>query len=557
MGLTDNILAIDYSKYACNVYLNGIALPEYYEIISIQIKQGFQHITSAEIYIKQDVGFYNPTIPEPFVKPPLAGTQISIKAHYSGDEIVLFEGYIVKHKYKNSTKGTRLKLTAKNKVVIMSMNDKTEVFSKQIDRDIIETICQNNGMRLELDKNISSQLNIMHTQSVKHQLSDWDYINQTAEANSCFIYSENETVHIVYPKIVNNPLDIFTVNYGENVFEIELEQDDRSNQIENELISFDVSTLEAVTTTSDDFDAMVLSSTITGKATTINYRTFNEMEAKNLLDAKNQLKEISKFNGLVHIHANLKPKPGDTIQIHGFNELTDQKYIITSVLQDYSEGGLSTYLQFGLNHKSFANTFHKTADKNRPLIISGIVQQIENDPDNLFRILVQIPEWKDAQEGVWARHSTSYAGNDYGLIMLPEIGDEVLLSFIGNDYDAPLIIGSVFSPVNPPITNYEDNNYIKALITKNGMKWSWDDDKGIHEISTPSGNKILLSEDNNSVEIEDQSGNKIEMTNSGIAIESVGDLKLTAATEIKIEATSIEISASAINTIKGGIVKIN
>jgi uncharacterized protein involved in type VI secretion and phage assembly len=190
-------------------------------------------------------------------------------------------------------------------------------------------------------------------------------------------------------------------------------------------------------------------------------------------------------------------------------------------------------------------------------MISGIVQQIENDPDNLFRILVHIPLWKDALEGVWARHTTSYAGQEYGLVLLPEIGDEVLLSFIGNDFDEPLIIGSVFNPVKPPFANYEDSNHTNAFITKKGMKWSWDDEKGVHEISTPAGNTILLSEEDHSVTISDENGNKVEMTKSGVTIESQADLNIKAATQIKIEAPSIEINASGTNTIKGGLVQIN
>lgn len=54
MSLTDNILATDYTQYACNVYLNGAMLPSYYQIISVQIKQGYQYISSAQILIKQD-----------------------------------------------------------------------------------------------------------------------------------------------------------------------------------------------------------------------------------------------------------------------------------------------------------------------------------------------------------------------------------------------------------------------------------------------------------------------------------------------------------------------
>lgn len=555
--MEDNISVIEYSKCACVVYLNDIPLPSYYQIISVQVKQAFQHITSAQIYIKQDVGFFDPIISDPLNKAHLAGDEITIKAQqHNGDDIILFEGYIVKHKYKNSTKGVRLNLTAQNKVVAMFMVNKPEIYYEQTDKDIMESICESYGMRLRLDEKTHSQLRVRHTQCVKYQVSDWDFINLKAEVNGCFIYSENDVVQVVYPKLEANPLDMFTVRYGENVYEVELEEDGRANNIENELISFNLNTLEPFLSPDEELAPAGLPPIINGNETSINYRTFNELEAQNLLDAKNQLKSISRFNGWVHTHANLKPKPGDTLKIEGFNELTDQKCIITSVMQDYSDGGFSTYIQFGLNHQSFASRFIENKSPKRPLMISGIVRQLENDPDNLFRILVHIPLWGDVQ-GVWARHITSYAGQDYGLVLLPEIGDEVLLSFIGDDFDEPLIIGSVFNPAKPPFASYQDDNHVKAFVTRKGMKWSWNDEKGIHEISTPNGNTILLSEEDHSIRVSDENGNIIEMTKSKVNIEGQADLTIKAARQIKIEAPNIEINASATNSIKGGLVQIN
>ncbi len=158
MNLANTISGADYSRYACNVYLNGTMLPSYYQVVSVQIKQGYQYISSAQILIKQDVGFYEPIIPDPTTKPPLAGEQISIRANADGDEIILFDGFIVKHNYKNTIQGTRLQLTAKNIAVNMAMTTKTEVFANQNDKDIIETITQNNGLTLNTGTNITTAI---------------------------------------------------------------------------------------------------------------------------------------------------------------------------------------------------------------------------------------------------------------------------------------------------------------------------------------------------------------------------------------------------------------
>ncbi len=87
--------------------------------------------------------------------------------------------------------------------------------------------------------------------------------------------------------------------------------------------------------------------TVKGKHAGINYRTFNDMECTDLVNAATQLKTLSKHNGVVRLKANLTAKPGGTIEIAGFNDVVNGKFIITSVMQDYSDGGFSTYISLG------------------------------------------------------------------------------------------------------------------------------------------------------------------------------------------------------------------
>lgn len=554
----NNILETDFTRYACNIFIGGVVLPTYYQVISVQVKQGFQYISSAQILIKMDVGFYNPAIPDPLAKNPVAGEQVSVKANLDGDEIVLFEGYIVKHSYKNSTRGTRLNITAKNKVVNMAMTTKTEVFANQTDRDIIQLITENNGFSLNTTLNVTTQLTTRHTQLVKHEICEWDYINLRAEANGCFVYTENDAIYVDKPTIDLNPLNIFRAAYGENVYEFQLELDDRKNQIENELISFDLASLESVVNGEEELGFEAQQGDIKGKHSAVNYRIYNEQEAGQLVGAASQLKTVSNVNGAAHMHANLKIKPGATLAVEGYNDQVNKSYIITSVIHDYSESGYSTYVQFGLNHESFACKYQlNQKSQSSPVILSGIVTQLEQDPDNLYRIKVNIPSWKDAQEQVWARISTMYAGEGYGMVFLPEIGDEVIVSFFGNDFDSPVVLGSTFNPKTVPHANYADDNFEKVLLTKKGMKWSWNDEKAIHEISTPAGNKILISEDSQSIIIEDQNQNKIEMNSNEINIQSNMAINMKANTTIKLEAVNIELNGSGMCEIKGGMVKIN
>jgi type VI secretion system secreted protein VgrG len=54
------------------------------------------------------------------------------------------------------------------------------------------------------------------------------------------------------------------------------------------------------------------------------------------------------------------------------------------------------------------------------------------------------------RDSAWLRYVTGWAGNRFGAISLPRVGDEVAVVFLGGDPDKPLIIGSVHGARTPP-----------------------------------------------------------------------------------------------------------
>lgn len=553
--MTNLLPTTDYSGYACSVHVNGKPLPDGFQLISLQVKQGYQSISSAHIICKQTTGLGLPAVPG-LNDLPVAGSPLTVKATLGSDEIVLFEGHIVRHKYKNSVQGTRFQITAKNKAVNMALSTSTGVFAGQSDKEVMDTITSGHGCTLT-PLHLTTQFQVKHTQLVKNGISDWDFMNVRAEANGCFLYTESDKVILDMPTEEPDPTRIISALNGDNVYEIEVEQDERKYRVEKELISFNLSTLEPEITPEETDEASPTPSAVKGKHADINYRTFNDRECTELVNAASRLKALSRCNGLVRIKPNLTAKPGGTLAVSGFNELIDGKFIITAIMQDYSEGGFTTYLQFGLNHESYCCRYRLNTGQNRPVILTGLVTELQDDPDNLNRIRVKITHWKDAQEPLWARLSTLYAGDQHGLVMLPEIGDEVIVAFMGDDFDTPVILGSAFSPKFLPHTAFGNDNYNKALLTKKGMKWAWNDEKGVHEISTPRGNRIVISEEEKSIILEDQNANKIEMKDGEISLEGAKDVVIKANANVKISGTALELTASGNIKLEGSMVLIN
>ncbi len=95
--------------------------------------------------------------------------------------------------------------------------------------------------------------------------------------------------------------------------------------------------------------------------------------------------------------------------------------------------------------------------------------------DKHGRIKVQFP-WdrlgkKDENSSCWVRVSQTWAGQGWGALFLPRIGQEVIISYIDGDPDRPLVTGSVYNAEKtPPVTlpSMQTQSTIKSRSSKSG-----------------------------------------------------------------------------------------
>ena len=92
----------------------------------------------------------------------------------------------------------------------------------------------------------------------------------------------------------------------------------------------------------------------------------------------------------------------------------------------------------------------------------------EIDTDEYGRIKVQF-HWdrhgkKDDNSSCRLRVAQAWAGQNWGAIHVPRIGQEVIVSFLEGDPDRPIVTGSVYNGANkPPYT-------LPANATQSGLK---------------------------------------------------------------------------------------
>ncbi|SHI91504.1 type VI secretion system Vgr family protein [Flavobacterium terrae] len=152
----------------------------------------------------------------------------------------------------------------------------------------------------------------------------------------------------------------------------------------------------------------------------------------------------------------------------------------------------------------------------------GAVVTDNNDPQGMGRVRVQF-FW--GHESDWTRLVTPHAGSGKGFYFIPEIGEEVFVSFEGGNPEKPFIIG----------TQYNGQEI-------SGYNTAGNDQKVIH---TRSGTKMIFNDAQGSIFIEDPSGNTWLMDGQGnISVNAPNDISITAGKNMRIDAgQNISISA--------------
>ena len=181
------------------------------------------------------------------------------------------------------------------------------------------------------------------------------------------------------------------------------------------------------------------------------------------------------------------------------------------------------------------------------------------DDDGLCRVKVRFPWHENASESFWARLATPMAGKERGLVMIPEVGDEVLVAFEREDLRFPFILGGLWNGTDkPPLANDDGKNDKRILKSRKKHYLLFDDGaNGVVELAHEKGRKITF--DDNGFVVQDEKGNivKVDSNSGAMTIEAKGQLNIKAAT-ITIEATgTLEVKASATLTLRGSLVNIN
>lgn len=196
----------------------------------------------------------------------------------------------------------------------------------------------------------------------------------------------------------------------------------------------------------------------------------------------------------------------------------------------------------------------------------GTVSDLK-DPENLNRVKVHL-SGKDI-ETPFADVVSPMAGKEYGVVCIPQKGEEVLVGFCDGDISNPVVLGSLYNSVNkPPIKVDANKNEIMVIKLSTGLtiEINTNKNKSNLSITTQKGHLIDIQDNSKQQEVflKEKSGKtsfKVDFKGGKIELKANKEISLTAGAaggtslnisskkglEVKTQAGKVKMSAKGID----------
>lgn len=144
---------------------------------------------------------------------------------------------------------------------------------------------------------------------------------------------------------------------------------------------------------------------------------------------------------------NPRVRAGTTLKITGLGREFSGTYRVSAATHVYGGGYETTFEVLGRSPRDLID-LARPATRNvwgDSLVVGIVTNNVDKDA-KLARVRVKYPALDAGEsEGAWARVVALGAGKDRGQMMLPQVGDEVLVGFEGGDPHKPYVLGALWN----------------------------------------------------------------------------------------------------------------
>jgi phage protein D/phage baseplate assembly protein gpV len=363
-------------------------------------------------------------------------------------------------------------------------------------------------------------------ESVQQTGSDWAFLKELADRNFFEVFVRWDKLYFRFPR---PQTEMTTLEWGRNLSSFSPRLSTSAQAGIQVLRGYDYKLAQNIVTIlpaislGGDLDNLVerLGSSFIEQLVSLGRYVVRDQPVENYLDAAVLAKSIlmKLLEGLYEGSGSCIGLPqlraGDYIEIKGVGRRFSGRYKLSKVTHTINNSGYQTQFELSQNiNSSLLQSLRKklldapSPDKQDSATPSGgvVIGKVENnlDTENLGRVQLSFPHLSDVNLSAWARIATPMAGNQAGTYFLPDIGDEVLVTFEGGNINKPIVLGGLWNGLKrPPSTNLGLNEK-KMIKLKSGMQIVFDETPGTESLTIQDkmGSSIKMSSPTGDITIE-------------------------------------------------------
>jgi phage protein D len=194
-------------------------------------------------------------------------------------------------------------------------------------------------------------------------------------------------------------------------------------------------------------------------------------------------------------------RPGARVEVRGVAPAVAGRYVLTSVTHrlDARQGFVSELSTEPPPRRPRAHATSMTL---------GMVSRVD-DPDRQGRVRVTLPTFGDVETD-WMQVLGAGAGKGKGLMMTPDVGDQVLLVLAHEDPAEAVVVGSLYGVGGPVDAGVEGGSVRRYMLL------------------TPGGHRLRLDDEGRTLRLEDGAGSYVEMTPERVRLHAKAALDIEA-----------------------------
>jgi phage protein D len=520
---------------------NGNFLDDDIKVHGIEVDKQINKISRAKVSIfGGDVNLKTFDVSEKTDFKP--GNKVEIQIGYDNANYKVFEGIINKQKisllngYRSNRSKSLLVLDCVDKAIKLTNSYTTDIYVDDSDSDIIKSIITKSGITKTVETTF-----LKHSFFPKHNSNDWDFILDRSRLNGMVIINSDNEIDIKDPYSSSTfAIPELLIEHGDATINFDAQVDSSYQYNSLEYCSWDPYNEKSLNSISQEPDLNIpgnikhseIKDVASPTKTSIMFsQPISANELKELAKSKFLQSRLSSHCGYITVKGVNKIKLSSLIKLNGFGKTFDGIVYVSSVFQKLYEGIYTTKIGFGIKRDFFKSNLiinkNEVIDQIHGLHI-GTVKQIDQDPENEYRIKVNIPSLKLTGDGIWSRLTHFYTSVKSGSFFIPEIGSQVVVSFISNDSRFPVVLGGLYTKKNQPYSKIEKENNKKAIVSRENLTIELDDKDKTINILTSNKNKISIVEKDKSegIKIIDFNDNIIETSKDGISLKSKKDISI-------------------------------